>query len=258
MLPDALRERGAEVDVVALYETVARGPPTPTALEAAAGGRLRHLHLLLDRPQPARRRRRPLPARRPGRLDRPGDQRDRPRGRARGRRRGRAPRPRRPRRGAARRRRAGISVSRWAGHRQGSPSRRSVVACALTPSASATPTAPVRDYAGGSHVLKHRDRIATASAKGRARQRVHRSSQGVRLRLRRRARRSGSLLGCSRPTTLNLESVDVSGHGEAPVAWSLPSTSVEACSRPAARTKSDGSSEMEFDLNLGRRGLAYF
>ena len=29
VLPDALRERGAEVDVVALYETVARGSPTP-------------------------------------------------------------------------------------------------------------------------------------------------------------------------------------------------------------------------------------
>ena len=33
-LPDALRERGAEVDVVALYETV-REEPEPGALEAA-------------------------------------------------------------------------------------------------------------------------------------------------------------------------------------------------------------------------------
>jgi uroporphyrinogen III methyltransferase/synthase len=35
LLPDALRERGAEVDVVALYETVAE-TPDPAALEAAA------------------------------------------------------------------------------------------------------------------------------------------------------------------------------------------------------------------------------
>ena len=34
VLPDALRERGAEVDVVALYETVREDPP-PEALEAA-------------------------------------------------------------------------------------------------------------------------------------------------------------------------------------------------------------------------------
>ncbi len=34
VLPDALRERGAEVDVVALYETVAE-PPDPAAVEAA-------------------------------------------------------------------------------------------------------------------------------------------------------------------------------------------------------------------------------
>jgi uroporphyrinogen III methyltransferase / synthase len=36
VLPDALRERGAEVDVVALYETV-RDEPDPEALEAAQG-----------------------------------------------------------------------------------------------------------------------------------------------------------------------------------------------------------------------------
>jgi uroporphyrinogen III methyltransferase/synthase len=35
VLPDALRERGAEVDVVALYETVAE-EPDPAALDAAA------------------------------------------------------------------------------------------------------------------------------------------------------------------------------------------------------------------------------
>ncbi len=34
VLPDALRERGAEVDVVALYETVAEDPD-PAAVEAA-------------------------------------------------------------------------------------------------------------------------------------------------------------------------------------------------------------------------------
>jgi uroporphyrinogen III methyltransferase/synthase len=36
VLPDALRERGAEVDVIALYETVREAPP-PEALEAARG-----------------------------------------------------------------------------------------------------------------------------------------------------------------------------------------------------------------------------
>ena len=36
VLPDALRERGAEVDVVALYETVAE-PLTESELEAVAG-----------------------------------------------------------------------------------------------------------------------------------------------------------------------------------------------------------------------------
>jgi uroporphyrinogen III methyltransferase / synthase len=36
VLPDALRERGAEVDVVALYETVAEDPD-PAAIEAARG-----------------------------------------------------------------------------------------------------------------------------------------------------------------------------------------------------------------------------
>jgi uroporphyrinogen III methyltransferase/synthase len=36
VVPDALAERGAEVDVVALYETV-REPPDPVAVEAAQG-----------------------------------------------------------------------------------------------------------------------------------------------------------------------------------------------------------------------------
>ena len=62
----------------------ARGP-RPGGGRGGAGGRLRHLHLVLDRPQPARGGRRPLPALGPGRLDRPGDQRDRARARARGR-----------------------------------------------------------------------------------------------------------------------------------------------------------------------------
>ena len=58
VLPDALRERGAEVDVVALYETVAEDPD-PAALEAARRGRLRHLHLVVDGAQLHRRGRRP-------------------------------------------------------------------------------------------------------------------------------------------------------------------------------------------------------
>ena len=84
VLPEALRGRGAEVDVVALYETVAE-PPDAAAVEARPGRRLRHLHLLLDRAQLRRGARRPASRRRPRRLDRPGDQRGRPRGRARGR-----------------------------------------------------------------------------------------------------------------------------------------------------------------------------
>ncbi len=47
VLPDALRERGAEVDVVALYETV-RETPAPEEIERGDERRLRHLHLVLD------------------------------------------------------------------------------------------------------------------------------------------------------------------------------------------------------------------
>ena len=47
VLPDALRERGAEVDVVALYETV-REEPEPGRGRGGGERRLRHLHLLLD------------------------------------------------------------------------------------------------------------------------------------------------------------------------------------------------------------------
>ena len=47
VLPDALRARGAEVDVLELYETVAE-PLAPGALAAARERRLHHVHLLLD------------------------------------------------------------------------------------------------------------------------------------------------------------------------------------------------------------------
>ena len=103
VLPDALAERGAKVDVVAAVRDGARGPAT-RGRRGGAGRRLRHLHLLVDGPQPARRGRRPLPPRGARRLDRPGHQRDRPRARPRGPRRGRAPRSLRAGRGAARRR----------------------------------------------------------------------------------------------------------------------------------------------------------
>ncbi len=103
VLPDALRERGAEVDVVALYETV-RETPGEEAVEAAQGAdyvtftsssTVRNLtEALGDR----------FPHRGPHRLDRPDHQRGRPRGRPRGRRRGAAPRRRRPRRRPAHRR----------------------------------------------------------------------------------------------------------------------------------------------------------
>ena len=78
VLPDALRERGAEVDVVALYETV-REQPDPEAVEAAqtadyvtftSSSTVRNLLEAVGER---------FPRRRPSRLDRPGDQRDRAR-----------------------------------------------------------------------------------------------------------------------------------------------------------------------------------
>ena len=48
VLPDALRERGAEVDVVALYDTV-REELDATGWQQLRRGRLRHLHQLVDR-----------------------------------------------------------------------------------------------------------------------------------------------------------------------------------------------------------------
>ena len=45
VLPDALRERGAEVDVLALYETVAEPLDAAPRCDAARARRLRHLHV---------------------------------------------------------------------------------------------------------------------------------------------------------------------------------------------------------------------
>ena len=93
VVPDALRARGAEVDVVALYETVAE-TPEPRLLE-------RPLRPITSPSPPPRRsasssrRRRPeriSPA--PARLDRPGHERDAARARARAPRRGGPPRRR--------------------------------------------------------------------------------------------------------------------------------------------------------------------
>ena len=47
VLPDALRARGAEVDVLAVYET-RRGAPHRRHARKGAGGRLHHVHVLLD------------------------------------------------------------------------------------------------------------------------------------------------------------------------------------------------------------------
>ena len=49
VLPDALRERGAEVDVLALYETVAE-PLDEATRGRRRGRRLRHVHVGLVRP----------------------------------------------------------------------------------------------------------------------------------------------------------------------------------------------------------------
>ena len=103
VLPDALRERGAEVELLVLYETVAEPLDAATA-RGRRRGRLRDVHVGLDRPVLPRRRRR---ARRPAdRLDRPGDERRAARGRPRARPRGRPAHAGRPRRRAGRRRRA--------------------------------------------------------------------------------------------------------------------------------------------------------
>ena len=52
VVPDGLRARGVEVDVVDLYETVAESPE-PRQLERALSARLSDLHLVLDGPPPA-------------------------------------------------------------------------------------------------------------------------------------------------------------------------------------------------------------
>ena len=72
VLPDALRARGAEVDVVALYETVAE-PLSERALRGGQERGLHHLHLLIHGellPGGGRRRGRTL-AGDAGRVDRP-------------------------------------------------------------------------------------------------------------------------------------------------------------------------------------------
>ncbi len=103
VLPEALRERGADLDVVALYETVCEKPDTE-ALAAAEGAdyvtftsssTVRNLRAALAERFPATAR---------VRLDRPDHQRGRPRRWPGGRGRGRAPRPQRTPRRAPRRR----------------------------------------------------------------------------------------------------------------------------------------------------------
>ncbi len=74
VLPDALRERGAEVDVVALYETV-REEPSPEAIEAAQTADYVTFTSSSTVTQPDRGAGRPLPGGRPHRLDRPDHQR---------------------------------------------------------------------------------------------------------------------------------------------------------------------------------------
>ena len=74
--PTRCASAGAEVDVLALYETVAE-PLDDEQRAAALGGRLRDVHLVVDRallPRGGRRRRGPLG---PPRLDRAGDERRR-------------------------------------------------------------------------------------------------------------------------------------------------------------------------------------
>ena len=110
VLPDALRERGAEVDVVALYETVARAARRRGA-RRRGGRRLRALHVGLV--GAVLRRRGRLAERAAAGLDRAGDE----RGAARARRRagpgGRPAHAGRPGRGAPGRRRVGRGRIRW-------------------------------------------------------------------------------------------------------------------------------------------------
>ena len=116
VLPDALRERGAEVDVVALYDTVAE----PLDAERARGPGARD-YVTFTSSSTVRfflESRRAAAGGRAGRLDRPGHERDRARARAHGARGGRAPRRRRPRgraRGDAAARR--VRRDRHAAHR---------------------------------------------------------------------------------------------------------------------------------------------
>ncbi len=98
VLPDALRERGAEVDLLALYETVAEPLDEPTRA-AAAAARLPHVHLGLLRAVLRAGGR--GAARAADRLDRAGDQRGAARARRRARPRGRPAHARRVGRGAA-------------------------------------------------------------------------------------------------------------------------------------------------------------
>ena len=92
VLPDALRERGAQVDVLVLYETVPE-PLDDAAIAAPSRRRLRDLHLGVDRPPSAGRRR--GAAGHEARLDRPRHERRAARPRPRARPRGRPPHSRR-------------------------------------------------------------------------------------------------------------------------------------------------------------------
>ena len=76
VLPDALRERGAEVDRAGALRDGAPSRSTPRA-RAAAARRLRHLHLGLDRALPRRRPAADAAGGPAARLDRPGDERRR-------------------------------------------------------------------------------------------------------------------------------------------------------------------------------------
>ena len=107
VLPDALRERGAEVDDVALYDTRAERIDDGSRERLARATHVTFtssstVRFFLDAGGE-------LPAGRPARVDRPRHERDRARARAARRRRGQPPRHRRPR-GCARRRRERIAA----------------------------------------------------------------------------------------------------------------------------------------------------